>query len=99
MTLTKVEMADNLIEKCGLSKREAKQFVELFFEEIRLCLEKGEEVKLSGFGSFSVREKKSRPGRNPKTGEEAMIAARRVVSFKAGKKFRERVEKTELIKE
>lgn len=92
MTLTKVEMADNLIEKCGLSKREAKQFVELFFEEIRLCLEKGEEVKLSGFGSFSVREKNARPGRNPKTGEDAAIAARRVVVFKAGQKFRDRVE-------
>lgn len=96
MALTKVEIAENLIEKCGLDKREAKQFVELFFEEIRLCLEKGEEVKLSGFGNFTVREKKARPGRNPKTGEEAAIAARRVVSFKAGQKFRERVENVKI---
>lgn len=96
MTLTKVEMADNLIEKCGLSKREAKQFVELFFEEIRLCLEKGEEVKLSGFGTFSVRSKNARPGRNPKTGESVSISARKVVSFKAGQKLRDRVEHTKI---
>lgn len=92
MALTKVEIAENLIEKCGLDKKEAKQFVELFFEEIRLCLEKGEEVKLSGFGNFSVREKKARPGRNPKTGEKVAVSARRVVSFKAGQKLRDRVE-------
>lgn len=92
MALTKIEMADNLIEKCGLDKREAKQFVELFFEEIRLCLERGEEVKLSGFGNFSVRDKKARPGRNPKTGESVAVSARRVVVFKAGQKMRDRVE-------
>lgn len=94
MALTKVEVAENLMEKCGLDKKQAKQFVELFFEEIRLCLEKGEEVKLSGFGTFSVREKRARPGRNPKTGEEVAITARRVVSFKAAQKFRDRVEKS-----
>lgn len=92
MALTKIEIADNLVEKCGLDKREAKQFVELFFEEIRLSLEKGEEVKLSGFGNFSVRDKKSRPGRNPKTGETVSVSARRVVAFKAGQKLRDRVE-------
>lgn len=92
MALTKIEIAENLIEKFGLEKREAKQFVELFFEEIRASLENGEEVKLSGFGNFSLREKKARPGRNPKTGESAAISARRVVIFKAGQKLRERVE-------
>lgn len=92
MALTKIEIAEHLMEHCGLDKRVAKQFVEQFFEEIRLCLERGEEVKLSGFGNFSVREKNARPGRNPKTGEDVAISARRVVTFKAGQKFRERVE-------
>lgn len=92
MALTKIEIAENLIEKCGLDKRAAKAFVELFFEEVRSALEKGEAVKLSGFGSFLVRDKKSRPGRNPKTGEEVMISARRVVSFKPGQRLCERVE-------
>lgn len=92
MALTKIEIAENLMEKYGLEKRVAKQFVEFFFEEIRLSLERGEEVKLSGFGNFSLREKKARPGRNPKTGEEVSISARRVVLFKAGQKLRERVE-------
>lgn len=92
MALTKIEIAENLIEKYGLEKRIAKQFVELFFEEIRLSLEQGECVKLSGFGNFSLREKKSCPGRNPKTGENVAVSARRVVVFKAGQKLRERVE-------
>ncbi|EEY12853.1 integration host factor alpha subunit [Mannheimia haemolytica serotype A2 str. BOVINE] len=92
MALTKIEIAENLIEKFGLEKRVAKQFVELFFEEIRSSLENGEEVKLSGFGNFSLREKKARPGRNPKTGENVAVSARRVVVFKAGQKLRERVE-------
>ncbi|WP_373778752.1 integration host factor subunit alpha [Glaesserella sp.] len=92
MALTKIEIAENLVEKCGLDKRVAKQFVEQFFEEIRLSLEKGEEVKLSGFGNFSVRDKKARPGRNPKTGEDVAVSARRVVVFKSGQKLRERVE-------
>ncbi len=92
MALTKIEIAENLVEKFGLDKRVAKQFVEDFFEEIRLSLEKGEEVKLSGFGNFTVRDKKARPGRNPKTGEDVAVSARRVVVFKAGQKLRERVE-------
>ncbi|HHW7579183.1 TPA: integration host factor subunit alpha [Mannheimia haemolytica] len=92
MALTKIEIAENLIEKFGLEKRVAKQFVELFFEEIRSSLENGEEVKLSGFGNFSLREKKARPGRNPKTGENVAVSARRVVVFKVGQKLRERVE-------
>lgn len=92
MALTKIEMAENLMAKFGLDKRTAKAFVEQFFEEIRLCLERGEEVKLSGFGNFSVRDKKARPGRNPKTGEDVAVSARRVVIFKAGQKLRERVE-------
>jgi integration host factor subunit alpha len=68
MTLTKAELSDLIFEKLGLNKTEAKDFVEVFFEEIRICLEKGEDVKLSGFGNFHLRDKSQRPGRNPKTG-------------------------------
>src|SRR5438876_3291582 len=83
MTLTKAELADLLFEKVGLNKREAKDMVEAFFEEIRGALERGESVKLSGFGNFQLRDKPQRPGRNPKTGEEIPISARRVVTFHA----------------
>ena len=76
----------------GVNKREAKEMVELFFEEIRSSLENNEEVKLSGFGNFDIRDKKSRPGRNPKTGEEVAVTARRVVTFKPGQKLKARVD-------
>ena len=92
MALTKAEMVDYLFEQIGLTKLEAKDVVELFFEEIRVALEKGEQVKLSGFGNFDLREKKQRPGRNPKTGEEIPITARRVVTFRPGQKLKSRVE-------
>ena len=90
--LTKSEMADKLFEELGLNKREAKELVEQFFEEIRVCLENNEQVKLSGFGNFDLRDKRQRPGRNPKTGEEIPISARRVVTFKAGQKLKARVD-------
>ena len=93
MTLTKAELADLLFEKVGLNKREAKDLVETFFEEIRAALEKGDSVKLSGFGNFQLREKPQRPGRNPKTGEEIPISARRVVTFHASQKLKSLVEK------
>lgn len=92
MALTKADMAEHLFEELGLNKREAKDMVEMFFEEIRLSLEHGEQVKLSGFGNFDLREKKQRPGRNPKTGEEIPISARRVVTFRPGQKLKARVE-------
>jgi integration host factor subunit alpha len=92
MALTKADMAEKLFEELGLNKREAKEMVEMFFEEIRLALEKGEQVKLSGFGNFDLRKKKERPGRNPKTGEEIPISARRVVTFRPGQKLKARVE-------
>ena len=91
-TLTKAAMADRLFEELGLNKREAKELVEQFFEEIRICLENNEQVKLSGFGNFDLRDKRQRPGRNPKTGEEIPISARRVVTFKAGQKLKARVD-------
>ncbi len=91
-TLTKAELAELLFAQVGLNKREAKEMVEAFFEEIRTGLEMGDTVKLSGFGNFSVRDKASRPGRNPKTGEMVAISARRVVSFHASQKLKEQVE-------
>src|SRR5699024_5419033 len=94
MILTRVELAENLIEKFNLNKNDAKELVESFFEEIRQALESGEEVKLSGFGNFELRDKTPRPGRNPKTGEYVPITVRRVVVFKAGQKLRARVEKS-----
>jgi len=90
--LTKADMAEKLYEELGLNKREAKEIVEMFFEEIRSALEKGNQVKLSGFGNFDLREKNQRPGRNPKTGEEIPISARRVVTFRPGQKLKARVE-------
>ena len=91
-TLTKAELAELLFEQVGLNKREAKDMVETFFDEIRDALERGESVKLSGFGNFQLRDKPQRPGRNPKTGEEIPISARRVVTFRPGQKLKARVE-------
>ncbi|NKI33706.1 integration host factor subunit alpha [Wenzhouxiangella sp. XN79A] len=92
MALTKADLANSLFEEVGLNKREAKEFVDAWFESIRDALEAGEHVKLSGFGNFQLRDKRQRPGRNPKTGEEIPISARRVVTFKPGQKLRGRVE-------
>ena len=93
MALTKADLAECLFNELGLNKREAKEFVELFFEKIRLGLAEGDQVKLSGFGNFGLRDKNARPGRNPKTGEEIPISARRVVTFRASHKLKERVDK------
>jgi integration host factor subunit alpha len=92
MALTKAEMAEKLYEELGLNKREAKEIVETFFSEISSALEDGRQVKLSGFGNFDLRIKNERPGRNPKTGEEIPISARRVVTFRPGQKLKARVE-------
>ncbi|MCH9769468.1 MAG: integration host factor subunit alpha [Gammaproteobacteria bacterium] len=95
MALTKADLAEHLFNVLGLNKREAKELVEQFFESIRASLERGEVVKLSGFGNFNLRDKNARPGRNPKTGEEIPITARRVVTFRAGHKLKSRVENYE----
>ncbi|TVS12370.1 MAG: integration host factor subunit alpha [Wenzhouxiangella sp.] len=92
MSLTKADLAVTLFDEVGLNKREAKEFVDAWFESIRQALEAGDNVKLSGFGNFQLRDKGQRPGRNPKTGEEIPISARRVVTFKPGQKLRARVE-------
>ena len=91
MALTKAQMAEALFDELGLNKREARELVDLFFEELRASLSSGEGVKLSGFGNFDLRDKSERPGRNPKTGEEIPITARRVVTFKPGQKLKSRV--------
>lgn len=92
MALTKADMAERLFQEVGLNKRDAKHLVEVFFEEIRLALQRGEQVKLSGFGNFDLRDKNERPGRNPKTGDEIPITARRVVTFRPGQKLKVRVD-------
>jgi integration host factor subunit alpha len=92
VALTKAEMAERLFDEMGLNKREAKELVEQFFEEVRTALEANEQVKLSGFGNFDLRDKRQRPGRNPKTGEEIPIRARRVVTFRPGQKLKAKVE-------
>ena len=88
MALTKAEMAEALFDQLGLNKREARELVDLFFEEVRAALSSGAQVKLSGFGNFQLRDKPQRPGRNPKTGEEIAITARRVVTFHASQKLK-----------
>ena len=92
MALTKAEMAERLFLEVGLNKREAKEFVDAYFQVLTGALENGEQVKLSGFGNFDLRLKNQRPGRNPKTGEEIPISARRVVTFRPGQKLKVRVE-------
>jgi len=89
--LTKADLAEMLFDELGLNKREAKEIVEMFYSEI-CALESNDQVKLSGFGNFELRDKSSRPGRNPKTGEDIPISARRVVTFKPGQKLKARVE-------
>ncbi len=90
--LTKADLAEKLFEELGLNKREAKEIVEVFFEEIRSSLAQNKNVKLSCFGNLDLRDKSQRPGRNPKTGEEIPITARRVVTFRPGQKLKARVE-------
>lgn len=99
MALTKAVLSEYLFNVMGLNKREAKEVVELFFKEITLSLEKGKPVKISGFGNFNLRDKGKRPGRNPKTGQEIPIGARRVVTFRAGHKLKSIVEKNVQSKE
>ena len=87
-TLTKADMVDHLTVRLRMSRQDARFLVDIFFAQISQSLADGKEVKLSGFGNFELRDKKTRPGRNPKTGEEVPVKARRVVTFKAGQKLR-----------
>tara|TARA_B100000700_G_C14558631_1_gene630039 strand:+ start:53 stop:349 length:297 start_codon:yes stop_codon:yes gene_type:complete len=90
-TITKADIIEHLHNELGLNKSECKILIEDFFDEIKESLKNGEEVKLSGFGNFELLNKKERPGRNPKTGEEVTISARRVVTFRAGNKLRKKI--------
>tara|TARA_Y100000748_G_scaffold220736_1_gene185615 strand:+ start:884 stop:1180 length:297 start_codon:yes stop_codon:yes gene_type:complete len=92
MALTKADIAESLYEELGLNKREARELVELYFDELKSALSQGKQIKLSGFGNFDLRDKRERPGRNPKTGENIPISARRVVTFKPGQKLKNKVE-------
>ena len=91
MALTRTDMAEGLFNEMGLNKKEARELVHLFFQELEASLAVGEQVKLSGFGNFDLRDKKERPGRNPRTGEKIPVAARRVVIFRPGQKLKARV--------
>ena len=90
-TITKADLADYLFQKIGLNKREAKEVVDSFFDELREALLSGEDIKLSGFGNFSIKRKSERPGRNPKTGEQIPITARKVITFHASQKLKQRM--------
>ena len=92
MALTRADMAESLFNELGLNKNEARELVNSYFEELTASLAVGEQVKLSGFGNFDLRDKYARPGRNPKTGEEMPITERRVVTFRPGQKLKARVE-------
>ncbi len=92
MALTKADFTAQLLDELGLSKPIAKDLVELFFEEIKVTLEHAESVKISGFGNFELRDKVARPGRNPKTGEDIPISARRVVTFKPGNLLKTKID-------
>lgn len=96
MTLTKADIIDHLVSKFGFTRQQGRMLVDSFFDEIYDNLVNGKDVKLSGFGNFILKDKKSRPGRNPKTGEEVEICARRVVTFKAGQKLRRQVDEKQL---
>jgi len=89
VALTKFNIVKSLNDEIGLNKREAKELVDSFFDNIKKLLSQGHEVKLSGFGNFQLKDKSSRPGRNPRTGEDVEITARRVVTFKSGQRLKE----------
>ncbi len=92
--MTKADLVDIIFGKVGLSKIESQNIIEMIFETIRQTLVEGESVKVSGFGTFNVKKKNARRGRNPKTGDELQITPRRVVTFRASNHFRELIEKT-----
>jgi len=92
MTITKDSLVEMVHNEIGLNKREAKELIESFFEQIKKSLEEGNDIKLSGFGNFNLRDKAPRPGRNPKTGQEVTISSRRVVTFKSGLKLKSKLE-------
>ncbi len=91
--MTKADLADRVYEKVGLSRKEAVDMIETLFASMKSILSEGESIKITGFGTFLVRKKTSRRGRNPKTGEEMEITARKVITFKPSLEFKAMVEK------
>lgn len=91
--MTKADVVEIIFEKVGLSKKEAQDIVETIFETIKQAFKEGESVKLSGFGTFNVRRKRARRGRNPKTGSELEITPRRVLTFRASNQLKDAIEK------
>jgi integration host factor subunit alpha len=92
--LTKAQLSEMLFDQIGLNKREAKDFVDAFFEAINIELAHGRDFKISGFGNFEVKSKSARPGRNPRTGEDVTIHPRRVVTFRASGQVKEQINKS-----
>ena len=93
--MTKLEVATILRERTGISQKQALEAVELFLATVKDALKSGEKVSLVGFGTFFLKEKSARNGRNPRTGERIQIPPKSIVTFKPGKEFREQVNKTE----
>ncbi len=91
--MTKADLVEIVFEKVGLSKKEAQDIIEIIFDTIKRAFVEGESVKIPGFGTFNVRQKAARRGRNPQTGEELTIAPRRVLTFKASNQFKGLIEK------
>lgn len=91
--MTKADLVDSIFEKVGLSKKEAQDIVEILFDIMKQTFAEGESVKISGFGTFHVRKKMSRRGRNPKTGDELEITPRRVITFKISNQLKDEIEK------
>lgn len=93
--MTKADLVDIIFGKVGLSKIESQNIIEMIFDTIRQTLVEGESVKVSGFGTFNVKKKNARRGRNPKTGDELQITPRRVITFRASNHFKDLIEKTD----
>ena len=90
--MTKADLVETIFQKVGLSKKEAQDIIEIIFDTVKQSFIEGESVKISGFGTFNIRKKKSRRGRNPQTGEELEITPRRVLTFKASNQLKDMIE-------
>jgi integration host factor subunit alpha len=94
--MTKADLVERIFEKIGLSKKEAQEIIEILFDTMKQTFVEGESVKISGFGTFNVRQKSSRRGRNPKTGEDLEITPRRVITFRASNQLKASMEKEDV---
>jgi integration host factor subunit alpha len=94
--MTKADLVDKIFEKIGLSKKEAQEIIEMLFDTMKQTFVEGESVKISGFGTFNVRNKVARRGRNPKTGEELEISPRKVITFRASNQLKDVLEKKDV---